>query len=189
MKWLKDNKPLSTNDRIQPSIDAENPQIHLLTIKNLDTKDAGTYSCVIDQPTSKKCSAPLTVKTISVKLVEPLKDVSINENENLVLKFSLSHELKQIPVQWKLNNKPIVPDHDRIQVEQDGKSFFLTIKQVQSNEQGSYSAEIPVHKIQTTAQVKVQPEEIQILKDLHLVPDDQHPDNRILEIQLSKTFT
>ena len=178
---MKDNKPLTTNDRIKPSVDSENPQIHLLTIKNLDAKDAGTYTCAIDQPSGKKSSAPLTVKSISVKLVEPLKDVSIAENEDLVLKFSLSHELKQIPVQWKLNNKPIEPDHDRIQAEQDGKSFFLTIKNVQLNEQGSYSAEIPVHKIQTSSQVKVKPEDIQILKHLYLVPDEKQPDNRILE--------
>ena len=186
MKWLKDNKPLTANDRIQPSIDSENPQIHLLTIKNLDTKDAGTYTCAIDQPGGKKSSAPLTVKSITVKLVEPLTDVSVNENENLVLKFVLSHPLKQIPVQWKFNKKPIEADNDRVQIEQDGKSFFLTIRGVLPTEQGSYSAEIPAHKIQTSAQVTVKPEDIQIVKDLHLVPDDQHPQNRVLEIQLSK---
>jgi hypothetical protein len=177
------------NDRIQSSIDSENPQIHLLTIKNLDTKDAGTYTCVIDQPSAKKCSAPLTVKSITVKLIEPLKDITLIENENLVLKFVLSHELKQIPVQWKLNNKPIEPDHDRIQTEQDGKTFFLTIKQIQFHEQGTYSAEIPIHKIETSSKLNVKPEEIQILKDLHIVPDDKQPDNILLEIQLNKPLS
>ena len=186
VKWLKDNKPLTTNDRIQPSIDSDNPHIHLLTLKTIDAKDAGTYTCSIDQPSGKKCSAPLTIKSIAVKLSEPLKDVSINENENLILKFTLSHELKQIPVIWKVNNKPVEPDNDRIQIEQDGKSYFLTIKNIKPNEQGSYSAEIPIHKIQTTSQVKVKPEEIKILQDLHIVPDENQPDNIILEIQLSK---
>lgn len=189
VKWLKDNKPLTTNDRIQSTIDSENPQIHLLTIKNVDTKDAGTYTCAIDQPSGKKSSAPLTIKAITVKLVEPLKDISLIEGENLVLKFTLSHELKQIPVQWKLNNKLIQPDHDRIQTEQDGKTFFLTIKQVQVNEQGSYSAEISPHKIQTSSEVKVKPEDIQILQDLHIVPDDTQPESIVLEIQLSKPLS
>jgi hypothetical protein len=177
------------NDRIQSSIDSENPQIHLLTIKTIDLKDAGTYTCVIEQPESKKCSAPLTVKSITIKLIEPLNDLSLIENENLILKFSLSHELKQIPVQWKFNNKLIEPDHDRIQIEQDGKSFFLTIKQIQLNEQGLYSVEIPMHKIQTSSQLKVKPEDIQILKHLHIVPDDQQPENLVLEIQLSKPLS
>ncbi|CAF3800634.1 unnamed protein product, partial [Rotaria magnacalcarata] len=186
VKWLKDNKTLAINDRVQPSIDAENPHIHLLTLKILETKDAGTYTCVIDQPASKKCSAPLAVKTITVTLSEPLKDMSLIENENLILKFSLSHELKQIPVIWKLNNKPIEADNDRIQIEQDGKSHFLTIKQIKINEQGSYSVEIPTHKIKTSSQVNVKPEEIKILKDLHIVPNDEQPENLLLEIQLSK---
>ncbi|CAF1031742.1 unnamed protein product [Rotaria sordida] len=186
VKWLKDNKPLTMNDRIQSSIDSENPHIHLLTLKTLEIKDAATYTCVIDQPVSKKCSAPLTVKSITVKLTEPLKDVSLTENDDLVLKFVVSHELKQIPVIWKLDNKPIKADNDRIQIEQDGKSHFLTIKQIQLNEQGSYTVEIPTHKIQTSCQVKVKPEEIRILKDLHIVPDDEQPDNLILEIQLNK---
>ncbi|CAF4859421.1 unnamed protein product, partial [Rotaria sp. Silwood1] len=186
VKWLKDNKPLTMNDRIQSSIDSENPHIHILTLKTLEIKDAATYTCVIDQPVSKKCSAPLTVKSITVKLIEPLKDVSLIENENLVLKFDVSHELKQIPVIWKLDNKPIKADDDRIQIEQDGKSYFLTIKKIQLNEQGSYTAEIPTHKIQTSSQVKVKPEEIKILKDLHIVPNDEQPENLILEIQLNK---
>ena len=186
VKWLKDNKPIASNDRVKPSIDTDNPQIHLLTIQDLNSKDAGTYTCAIDQPSGKKSSASLTVQSITVKLVEPIQDTTVNENENLVLKFTLSHELKQIPVQWKVNNQLIVPDHDRIQIEQDGKSFFLTINQVKPNEQGSYSAEIPAHKIQTTAQIKVKPEDIRILKDLHIVPDDQQSNNIILEIQLSK---
>ncbi|CAF4580073.1 unnamed protein product, partial [Rotaria sp. Silwood1] len=186
VKWLKDNKPLTMNDRIQSSIDSENPHIHILTLKTLEIKDAATYTCVIDQPASKKCSAPLTVKSITVKLIEPLKDVSLIENENLVLKFDVSHELKQIPVIWKLDNKPIKADDDRIQIEQDGKSYFLTIKKIQLNEQGSYTAEIPTHKIQTSSQVKVKPEEIKILKDLHIVPNDEQPENLILEIQLNK---
>lgn len=189
VKWLKDNKPITSNDRIQPTIDSDNPQTHLLTIKNVDTKDAGTYTCVIDQPTSKKSSAPLTIKTITIKLTEPLKDVSLIENENLILKFTLSHELKQIPVQWKLNNQLIKPDDERIQTEQDGKTYFLTIKQIQINEQGTYSAEIPTHKIQTSSQVKVKPEDIQIVKDLHIVPDDTQPNNIILEIQLNKPLS
>jgi hypothetical protein len=189
VKWLKDNKPLTTNDRIQPSIDSENAHIHLLTLKTIDSKDAGTYTCVIDQPSSKKCSAPLTVKSISVKLVEPLKDISLIENEDMILKFSLSHDLKQIPVTWKFNNKSIEPDHDRIQIEQDGKAYFLRIKQIQLNEQGSYTAEIPIHKITTASQIKVKPEDIQIVKHLHIVPDDQHPDNLVLEIQLNKPLS
>jgi hypothetical protein len=40
------------------------------------------------------------------------------------------------------------------------ENFFLTIKQIQLNEQSSYSAEIPIHNIQTSSQVKVKPEEI-----------------------------
>ncbi|CAF4166926.1 unnamed protein product, partial [Rotaria sp. Silwood2] len=186
VKWLKDNKPLTMNDRIQSSIDSENSHIHLLTMKTLETKDAATYTCVIDQPVSKKCSAPLTVKSITLKLIEPLKDISLTENENLVLKFIVSHDLKQIPVIWKLDKKPIQADNDRIQIEQDGKSYFLTIKQIQLNEQGLYTAEIPTHKIQTSSQVKVKPEEIKILKDLHIVPNDEQPENLILEIQLNK---
>lgn len=177
------------NDRIQPSIDSENPHIHLLTLKNLETKDAGTYTCTIDQPAAKKCSASLTVKSITVSLSEPLKDISLTENENLVLKFSLSHELKQAPVIWKSNNKPIEADNDRIQIDQDGKSHFLIIKQIQLNEQGTYSAEIPTHKVQTSSQVKVNPEPIKILKELHIVPNDKEPENLVLEIQLSKPLS
>ncbi|UJR34155.1 hypothetical protein I4U23_021562, partial [Adineta vaga] len=189
VKWLKDNKPLITNDRIQPSIDSENTHIHLLTLKTIDTKDAGTYTCVIDQPSGKKCSAPLTVKSITLKLIEPLKDVSLIENEDLILKFIVSHDLKQIPVTWKFNNKPIEADNDRIQIEQDGKSYFLTIKRVQVNEKGSYSAEIPLHKLNTSSKVIVKPEDIQILKQLTLILDETHPENRTLEIQLNKPIT
>ena len=186
VKWLKDNKPLVVNDRIQSSVDAENSAIHLLTIKTIEKKDAASYTCVIDQPASKKCSATLNVQAIKVQLVEPLANVTIGENENLILKFTLSHELKQIPVQWKFNNQPIAADHERIQIEQDGKTYFLSIKQVKLTEKGSYSAEIPLHKIETSSRVDVQPEEIRILQPLHLIPDAEHSENRRLEIQLSK---
>ncbi|CAF1295047.1 unnamed protein product, partial [Rotaria sordida] len=33
-------------------------------------------------------------------------------------------------------------NNDRIQIERDGKSYFITIKKVPLNEQGSYTAEI-----------------------------------------------
>ncbi|CAF0817324.1 unnamed protein product [Adineta steineri] len=189
VKWLKDNKPLTSNDRIQPSVDTDNAHIHLLTLKTIDLKDAGTYTCAIDQPQGKKCTAPLTVKSITVKLIEPLKDSTFTENESLVLKFTVSHDLKQIPVIWKFNNKVIEADNERTQIEQDGKAYFLTIKQIQLNEHGSYSAEIPIHKITTTSQVKIKPEDIQIVKELHIVPDDKHPDNILLEIQLNKPLS
>ncbi|CAF4406429.1 unnamed protein product, partial [Adineta steineri] len=58
VKWLKDNKPLTSNDRIQPSVDTDNAHIHLLTLKTIDLKDAGTYTCAIDPPQGKKCTAP-----------------------------------------------------------------------------------------------------------------------------------
>ena len=189
VKWTKDNKALTFNERIQSSVDSDNPHVHLLTLKNVDAKDAASYTCAIDQTSPKKCSAALTVKKIRIQLAEPLQDVSVNENEDLVLKFTLSHELKQIPVQWKVNDRLIQADDERIQMEQDGKSYFLTIKQVQSNEQGTYSAEIPVHQVQTLAQVKVKADEIQILQPLHIVPNDQQPENLLLEIQLSKPFS
>ena len=168
VKWLKDNKPLTSSDRVQPSVDAENSQIHLLTIKALDKKDAGSYACVIDQPVAKKCSATLNVQTIKVQLLEPLQNVTITENENLILKFTLSHELKQIPVQWKFNEQLITADHERIQIEQDGKTYFLSIKQVQLKEKGSYSAEIPLHQIQTASRVDVQPEETPVAQPAQL---------------------
>ena len=189
VKWMKDNKNLSTNQRIATSLDNENPHIHLLTLKNIEMKDAGSYTCVIDQPAGKKCSAPLKVQSIKVTLAEPMTDVSVNENETLVLRFTVSHELKQIPVQWKFNNQLIEADNDRIQIEQDGKSYFLTIKQIKLTEKGHYSAEIPLHQIQTSAQVAVQPEDIRIVKELHKVPNENQPENLILEIHLSKPLS
>ncbi|CAF1374042.1 unnamed protein product [Rotaria sp. Silwood1] len=60
---------------------------------------------------------------------------------------------------------------------------------MQLNEYGSYSAKIPKHNIQTTSQVKVKPEDIKILKHVHIVPDEQQPDNLILEIQLNKPLS
>ncbi|CAF3882082.1 unnamed protein product [Rotaria sp. Silwood1] len=90
---------------------------------------------------------------------------------------------------WKINNKQIQLDHDWIQTEQDEKAYFLTIKNIHLNEYGSYSAEIPKHNIQTTSQVKVKPENIKILKHVHIVPDEQQSDNLILEIQLNKPLS
>ncbi|CAF5088185.1 unnamed protein product, partial [Rotaria sp. Silwood1] len=41
----------------------------------------------------------------------------------------------------------------------------------------------------TTSQIKVKPEDIKILKHLHIIPDEQQSDNLILEIQLNKPLS
>ncbi|CAF1502747.1 unnamed protein product, partial [Rotaria sordida] len=46
-------------------------------------------------------------------------------------------------------------NNDRIQIERDGKSYFITIKKVPLNEQGSYTAKISTHKIQISSQFKI----------------------------------
>ncbi|CAF1220457.1 unnamed protein product, partial [Didymodactylos carnosus] len=186
VKWLKENKPLTmVPGRFEATTDTDDDRNHLLTIHNTDMKDEGMYTCVIDNTTpSKKCSASLTVKSVTLELAEPLKDITINETDDLVLKFSVSHDVKQI-ANWKLDGRPIKPD-ERVQIEQDGKMHFLTIKNIQLNEKGKYTAQLA--NIETSCKVTVKNIPIKVVKDLYIVDDEQPIENQsvTLEIQLNK---
>ncbi|CAF1379032.1 unnamed protein product, partial [Didymodactylos carnosus] len=186
VKWLKDNKPLTlVPGRFEAVTDTDNDRNHLLTIRNVDTKDEGTYTCVIDNTTpSKKCSASLNVKGVTLKLVEPLKDVTINESGDLVLKFTVSHDIKQLAT-WKSDGQPVKTD-ERVQIEQDGKMHFLTIKNIKLTEKGKYTAQLM--NIETSCKVTVKSIPYKVVKELYIVDNKQPNENEsvTLEIELNK---
>uniref|UniRef100_A0A915LAM2 Titin n=1 Tax=Romanomermis culicivorax TaxID=13658 RepID=A0A915LAM2_ROMCU len=133
VKWYKDGRELTENENI---IQKVNENVISLIIKNTRLKDAGAYSCLIDQISVK---ISLSVIEKLPEIILSLKDEKAAPGQKIELLLTLSKPGKQ--VKWYKNGQELKPT-DRVEILDDNGIYKLVIGEVASTDVGLYVCQV-----------------------------------------------
>uniref|UniRef100_A0A674HJ43 Obscurin n=1 Tax=Taeniopygia guttata TaxID=59729 RepID=A0A674HJ43_TAEGU len=130
VEWKKGFKTLKPSDKYKMKREGV---VAELTIQNLDTADAGNYSCVCgDQQTM----AVLTVHALPAFFKEGLKNREATDGATAALRCELSKV--GVPVEWKKGDKALKPS-EKYRMRQEDTAAELLIRDLEVEDTGEYS--------------------------------------------------
>ncbi|XP_062424693.1 obscurin isoform X1 [Rhea pennata] len=130
VEWKKGLKTLKSSDKYNMKREGV---IAELVIQNVDTTDAGSYSCVCgDQQTM----AVLTVHALPAFFKEGLKNREATDGATATLRCELSKV--GVPVEWKKGDKLLKPS-DKYRMRQEDTSAELLIRDLEVEDTGEYT--------------------------------------------------
>uniref|UniRef100_A0A674GNH5 Obscurin n=1 Tax=Taeniopygia guttata TaxID=59729 RepID=A0A674GNH5_TAEGU len=130
VEWKKGNTTLKPSDKYKMKREGV---VAELTIQNLDTADAGNYSCVCgDQQTM----AVLTVHALPAFFKEGLKNREATDGATAALRCELSKV--GVPVEWKKGDKALKPS-EKYRMRQEDTAAELLIRDLEVEDTGEYS--------------------------------------------------
>ncbi|XP_029581196.1 obscurin isoform X4 [Salmo trutta] len=142
--WSKGGVELKAGGRYEMS---QKETILTLTIKQLEEKDGGTYTCDVGTATM---TAKVTVKALPASFKQKLKNQQAKEGESVTLCSVLSKPW--VNVQWKKGTEHLKAG-DKYELKQKDASCELQIKHLNVEDSGEYSCECGDQK--TTATINV----------------------------------
>ncbi|XP_067124006.1 muscle M-line assembly protein unc-89-like, partial [Centruroides vittatus] len=141
VKWTKDDAEL-TIDNKKVKVIEEASETFTLVLKEVNSKDSGTYSCEISNKSGKDISSgKLSVKS-PAKFIQGLKDSDVEENVSASFTVKISGEPKP-DIKWTKDGATLTIDGTHIkQIEEESATFTLVIDKVSKQDIGEYSCEI-----------------------------------------------
>ncbi|XP_023224402.1 muscle M-line assembly protein unc-89-like [Centruroides sculpturatus] len=141
IKWTKDDAEL-TIDNKKVKVIEEASETYTLVLKEVNSKDSGTYSCEISNKSGKDISSgKLSVKS-PAKFIQGLKDSDVEENVSASFTVKISGEPKP-DIKWTKDGTTLTIDGTHIkQIEEESATFTLVIDKVSKQDVGEYSCEI-----------------------------------------------
>lgn len=137
--WKKDGQPLEPGRRHLIFEDREG--YYTLKVLYCKTQDTGLYVCAASNALGNTLSAVhLTVKGPSVRFRRQLKDVEVKERDVAVLECEVPDE--SVPASWYLEDQRLMPSN-KYGMEQKGTKRRLTIRDVETDDDGVYLCEMP----------------------------------------------
>lgn len=178
ISWLRNNKPLSSNERIHSEFDGENIT---LTIKCADSEtDSGDYKCIASNIVGKAShGAKVTVDVDKVAFTKQLhKTYNVEENKMTTLECETSHS---VPTKWFQNKKELSGMDHRLIVH-EGRIHKLIIRTASFGDAGDYTCEVKDQSTSTNLKViEAKPEFIRKLEDL----ERNEQETIVLEVEIS----
>jgi len=142
-RFIKDdtNTPIRKDKRTRITSDGTH---YTLIIDNvLPIGDTGTYEFFgLNDTLQSTCK--VTVQSLPSKITQPLKDVTLQENQNLSLEARVDNE--HAPVTWFINGKEIPPGGDapHITIMSKGRRHTLVVQKVNAKQDaGQYEIRTP----------------------------------------------
>ncbi|XP_071285988.1 obscurin-like, partial [Agelaius tricolor] len=130
VEWKKGFKTLKPSDKYKMRREGV---VAELTIQNLDTADAGNYSCVCgDQQTM----AVLTVHALPAFFKEGLKNREATDGATATLRCELSKV--GVPVEWRKGDKALKPS-EKYRMRQEDTAAELLIRDLEVEDTGEYT--------------------------------------------------
>ncbi|XP_037625810.1 obscurin isoform X8 [Sebastes umbrosus] len=142
--WSRNHIPLRNGDKYEI---CKEGKVNLLTIRDVDPLDTGTYSCDTGDVQS---SAKLTVTELPPFFREELQSVEVEEGGSASLYCELSK--LGVPIQWMKNRLPLRASR-KYEIRQDGCLLQLHVKDLKPEDSGSYLCQ--AGSAETTATVTV----------------------------------
>ncbi|XP_010121152.1 PREDICTED: obscurin [Chlamydotis macqueenii] len=118
-----------------------------LLIHDLDTKDAGDYTCVVGK---QKTTAGLSVNALPVRFKKELKNEEATESGTATLQCELSQAVGS--VEWRKDGKVLMPN-GKYKMRREGRFAELVIQDLDLTDAGSYTCVCGDQK--TTAALRV----------------------------------
>ncbi|KAF0042109.1 hypothetical protein F2P81_005641 [Scophthalmus maximus] len=144
VQWKRNRLPLRASRKYKMKQDGCLIELH---IEELKPEDSGSYTC---QAGSAETTATVAVKELAPFFTKELKNVEAEEGVEVSFYCELSKP--GVAVQWKKNDVPLRANK-RYEMKQDGCLLQLHIKEVKSEDSGSYTCQ--VGSAETTATVAV----------------------------------
>jgi len=143
-KWYKNGELLPMCDEYQQT---QNGKSASLEISEVESTDAGTYTCTIVSDAGKaECSCEVTVETrkdtgdLPPLFLRGLEDITSLDGDQVTLSIKLSGT-RPLKVIWVRNDQEIKPSTDFRYVEGEDGEFSLVIRDVFPEDAGVYIAE------------------------------------------------
>ncbi|XP_036822868.1 obscurin isoform X9 [Oncorhynchus mykiss] len=146
--WSKDGVELKAGGRYEMS---QKETVLTLTIKQLEEKDSGTYTCDVGTATMM---AKVTVKALPASFEQKLKNQQAKEGESVTLCSVLSKPGAK--VQWKKGTEHLKAG-DKYEMKQKDASCELQIKHLNVEDSGEYSCECGDQRTTATINVNALP--------------------------------
>nr|XP_029479284.1 LOW QUALITY PROTEIN: obscurin-like [Oncorhynchus nerka] len=146
--WSKEGVELKAGGRYEMS---QKETVLTLTIKQLEEKDSGTYTCDVGTATMM---AKVTVKALPASFEQKLKNQQAKEGESVTLCSVLSKPGAK--VQWKKGTEHLKAG-DKYEMKQKDASCELQIKHLNVEDSGEYSCECGDQRTTATINVNALP--------------------------------
>ncbi|KAJ6223718.1 hypothetical protein RDWZM_002263 [Blomia tropicalis] len=129
--WLKDNLPLSENQRRKIDVTED---FSILSLKNVTKQDSGSYICQVNNSFGSDSS--------STKLhVKGSFENELSENMSSVLSCMLSSGSQPVHFEWLKDNLPL-EDRKRHKIENHETVSLLSLQKLQRKDSGSYTCNV-----------------------------------------------
>uniref|UniRef100_A0A8V1A4K7 non-specific serine/threonine protein kinase n=1 Tax=Gallus gallus TaxID=9031 RepID=A0A8V1A4K7_CHICK len=130
VEWRKGNKVLKPSEKYK--IEQEGPFAELV-IQDLDSADAGDYSCVCG---NQQTTATLTVNVLPILFTKELSNEEAMEGKSVSLRCELNKAAAN--VEWKKGLKTL-KSSDKYKMKREGVTVELLIQNLDMTDAGNYS--------------------------------------------------
>uniref|UniRef100_S4RZ46 Ig-like domain-containing protein n=1 Tax=Petromyzon marinus TaxID=7757 RepID=S4RZ46_PETMA len=155
VSWLKDGRALGPDGRHEMSQEGRTAR---LVLHGLSLQDSGRYSCGTGHDVT---AATLTVTELPVRVVQPLQDVEVEEEQAVILECELSEEAADVA--WRKDGRELEAG-GRVAAGRDGNLVTLIVRAARPQDSGVYSCEAGAASSSATVHVRELP--LQILEPL-----------------------
>ncbi|XP_067994895.1 obscurin-like protein 1 [Melanerpes formicivorus] len=172
--WRKNGRVLAPSPRWQMVAEGRE---RALVLSCVEPEDAGEYCC---ESNDDKTLATLTVQVPRVvEIITELQNLTVLEGEDATFKCLVSPE--DVAMTWQLNGQPVVPG-ERLMVTKNGLCHSLTLRQCQSGDAGTVTAN--AEGLVSTARLSVQEAQVLFVRKLQdMVAEEQR--EACLEVEVS----
>lgn len=132
--WSKDGQPITGNEDNLTIV--KEGVVRRLIIRNASIHDEGEYRCILGD---QECVSEVNIIESPPQIIGPLKDITCTAGETVVFELELTKG--DALVKWYKDDEEIELN-DLVKLSINGKRQYLTVKNVDLSDSGSYSCKV-----------------------------------------------